>query len=248
MRWLGLLVLWCAAACRTSFGELDGAYYSWDDRTVHCAIEIDDHAGYSPADIEEGLDRVKLTGEVLEVLVHRPGHTMTWEHFEALLRGTRDRGLPFLTATDMANGPPRAGVAIEYDDAWLDWWVASQDLLAQYDARVTMFVSRYIGLPDYARQQLRDLHAAGHDIEAHSVQHLRGPTFVEEHGLQAYIDQEVVPSIDVLRADGYDVLSFAYPFGMRTAEIDAAILATQRVKTVRALIKSNELRADPCPN
>jgi peptidoglycan/xylan/chitin deacetylase (PgdA/CDA1 family) len=90
--------------------------------------------------------------------------------------------------------------------------------------------------------------AAGHDVEAHSVLHERGPTYVERHGLAAYLDEEVLPSIELLRADGYEVLSYAYPFGVRTDETDRAILDTGSVQMVRSLAKPNQLRANPCPN
>ena len=190
---------------------------------------------------------MRQTGEVLELLVHRPGESITWEKFEALLAGVRERQLDFLTATDMARGTPRGGIALMYDGEWLPAWLGSVDMLAQYDARVTIFVSRYARLQPEEHQQIRDLAAAGHDIEAHSVNHLRGPSFVEQHGMRAYLDEEVLPSIDVLRADGYDVVSFAYPFGTRTAEIDAALLETKSVPVLRALTRASQLRADPCP-
>jgi peptidoglycan/xylan/chitin deacetylase (PgdA/CDA1 family) len=122
------------------------------------------------------------------------------------------------------------------------------DLLARYDAKVTLYVGRYPGMPFSAHLELEVLAAAGHDIEAHSVTHARGPTFVEEHGMRAYLDEEVLPSIELLRGDGYEVLSYAYPFGVRTAETDRAILETGSVGMVRSLAKTSELRANPCPN
>src|SRR6187402_2364244 len=110
---LGLL----ACACRTPIDELDGAYYAWDQRSVHCAVEIDDVAGYELDAIFAGLDRARDTGEVVELLVHIPGISITWERFEAVLAAVRDRGLPFLTARDLLRGPAMAGVALMYDDA-----------------------------------------------------------------------------------------------------------------------------------
>jgi hypothetical protein len=243
-----VLVLLALCACRTPIDELDGAFYAWDGRRVHCAVEIDDAAGFSVEQILAGMDRARDTGEVLELLVHTPGVTMTMDHLDAVLAGARDRGLPFLTVTDMLRGAPHAGVALEYDDWHTQEWVASMDLLAQYGAHVTLYVGRYPGLPETAYLQLAELAAAGHDVEAHSVEHQRGPTFVEQRGLRAYLEEEVLPSIDLLRADGYEVLSYAYPFGVRTSETDDAILGTGSVEMVRALAKPNQLRANPCPD
>jgi hypothetical protein len=244
---LALIVLACASACKTPISELDGAFYAWDQRKVHCAVEIDDVAGQSFEAIYAGMDRARDTGEALELLVHIPGVTVSYDRLEAVLAGARDRGLPFLTVHDLLRGPAMAGVALMYDDWHTKEWVESMPLLEQYGAHVTLYVGRYPGMPTTAHLQLAQLADAGHDIEAHSIAHLRGPTFVEEYGLRSYLDDEVVPSIELLRGDGYEVLSYAYPFGVRTAETDRAILDEGSVEMVRALAKPNELRANPCP-
>ena len=234
-------------ACRASIDELEGAYYAWDGREVHCSVEIDDRAGFSIAQIEAGMDRARDTGEVLELLVHTPGVSVTLERFEQVLAAAEARGLPFLTATELLRGVPRAGVALMYDDWHTPAWLETAPMLSEYGARVTMYVARYPTMSEERRAQLAELEAAGHDIEAHSVKHLRGPTFVEEYGLHAYVEDEVKPSIELLRADGYEVLSYAYPFGVRTDETDHAILDDGAVEMVRALAKPRQLRANPCP-
>jgi len=245
MRAVALLV--CGlCACRAPLSELDGAFYSWDRRDVHCAVEIDDTAGWQWTDIADGLDRARDRGEVLEVLVHRPGESMSWDGFEQLLAGVRERELPFVTASEMTVGTG-AGVALMYDDWYLDIWLAAQPLLDKYQARATIYVAHYKWFEPAEKAKVRQLAEAGNDIEAHGTFHLRGPGYVEDHGVGSYLDEEVVPSIDLLAADGYDVVSFAYPFGMRTDEMDRAILDTGKVASVRALTKPQELRANPCP-
>jgi hypothetical protein len=243
-----LIVIACASACRTPISELDGAFYAWDQRSVHCAVEIDDRAGQELDAIYAGMDRARDTGEVIELLAHKPGETMAWDRLEAVLAGARDRGLPFLTATELLRGPAMAGVALMYDDWHTAAWVESMPLLERYGAHVTLYVARYTGISPEAHVELAMLDQAGHDVEAHSIAHLRGPTFVEEYGLGSYLDDEVVPSIDLLRDDGYEVLSYAYPFGVHTSETDRAILDAGGVQMVRALAKPNDLRANPCPD
>jgi hypothetical protein len=235
------------AACEAPIADQADAYYTWDDRKVHCAVEIDDEAHNSLDSILGGVDHAKQEGSVLELLVHEPGTSMSWAEFEQVLAGIQQRGVPFLTVKDMLTGPPTAGVALMYDDAWVSEWVKSMDLIAKYDAKVTLYVAYYDRLQPDERDELHQLAAAGFDIEAHSVNHIRGAEYVENNGLDAYLDDEVVPSIDVLNADGYDVVSYAYPFGMRTDEIDRAILATGKVQTLRALAETNRLREATCP-
>ena len=96
------------------------------------------------------------------------------------------------------------------------------------------------------RAALHELALRGHAIEAHSVDHLRAPLYVEQHGLTAYLRNEALPSVEWLRADGFDVTSYAYPYGARTSEIDAALLA--RIPLVRSVSFTWTGVADPCPD
>jgi hypothetical protein len=235
-----------AVGCNGDLDGLDGAFYNWDGRTLHCAVEIDSRAGNSLASIEGALDRANDRGEVLELLIHNPGESISWEDFAALLAAVDKRGLAWVTYEDMARGiAPVAGVALQYDDTYLDAWLQSLEYLKPYDARVTIFVTRYWRLSEEKRAKVRALHDAGHDIEAHAVNHLRAPVVVEEHGMQYYLDEEMQPSIDMLRADGYDIVAHAYPFGDRTAEIDVAV--SKRIQLIRSVTISRSFVTSPCP-
>jgi peptidoglycan/xylan/chitin deacetylase (PgdA/CDA1 family) len=245
MRLAVALALCTLAACRTPVDELDGAFYAWDGRSLHCSVEIDDRAGISLEQIEAGMDRAAANGEVLELLVHIPGVSITLDRFEQVLAAAVARDLPFVTTTDILRGTPRAAVALMFDDWHTRIWVDTMPLLDKYGAKVTIFVARYDGTNTAMHDELAQLAAAGHDIEAHGLLHQRGPVVVEEQGLRTYLDDEVLPSIDALRADGYEVLSYAYPFGAHTSEIDRAILDSG-IELVRTLAKTNELRANPC--
>lgn len=242
-----LIVLAALCACRADVANVDGAFYAWDDRPVHCAIEIDTASGNHLSSIEHGLDRARQRGEVLELLVHQPGTTLDWGGFEAVLAAAHDRGLPFLTYRDLVNpDAATAGVALQYDDWWVPTWMASRALLAKYGAKVTIFVAHYADLGPEQRAEIRMLADDGDAIEAHGVRHLRGPNYVQAHGLDAYLTDEILPSIDRLRADGYPVEAFAYPFGMRTDETDHAILDRGAVQAVRSLTRSS-LHGNACP-
>ncbi len=235
-----------AAGCAGDLDGLDSAFYNWDGRTLHCAVEIDSDAGNGLPSILRGLDRARDRGEVMELLVHNPGVSMSWDDFAALVAAVDERGLAWVTYEDMARGiSPVGGVALQYDDTYLDAWLTSLEYLQPYDARVTIFVTRYHRLDDEKRAKVRALHDAGHDIEAHAVNHLRAPLVVEEEGLQYYLDEEMQPSIDRLRADGYDVVAHAYPFGDRTDEIDAAV--SRRIQLLRSVTISRSFVTSPCP-
>jgi len=214
---------------------------------MHCAVDIDASAYNSHASIDSALDRARDRGEVAELYAHHPGVTVSVADVEYVLAGARDRGLDFVTYHDFANpdATPRAALALSFDDTSVDAWTDARPLFAQYGARITFFVSHYGDLTDAQRAELVALAADGHDVEAHSVLHLRGPEYVEQRGLGAYLADEVDPSIDRLRGDGFDVAAYAYPFGSRTSQTDHAIL--ERVPVLRSVAFTWSEASSPCP-
>lgn len=226
---------------------MDNVFYDGDGRAVHCAVNLDTDAHNSLASIDSGLDRAVARGEVIELYGHSPDFTLPLDKLEYVLAGAAARGLRFVTYSEFARGEGVGpGIALSLDDSGVTRWMNARPLFQRYGAHVTFFVSRYAGMGDADKANLRTLTTDGHEIQAHSVNHLRGPEYVEDNGLAAYMDNEVVPSIDVLRADGYDITAYAYPFGARTAETDAAIL--KHVSILRSVSFSySGVVQDACP-
>jgi len=201
--------------------DIDELFHDWDGRRMLCAAELDQSGGNDLDSVQSGLERAAERGEVLSLYAHDPGHTVSLERLESVLASARALGLDFVTYDDLAaGGPPRAGLSLSFDDAHVDDWFAMRPLLASYGARVTFFVTRYDRLSEDRRAELHQLAGDGHAIEAHGLRHLIAPDYVEENGLAAYMKDEALPSIDLLRADGFDPVAFAYPYGRRTGELD----------------------------
>lgn len=235
------------AGCRSDLGDLDGVFYNGDGRLVHCAVNLDTSAGNNFASIDTALDRAAERNEVVELYAHRPNLSVPLATIEHVLAGARDRNLAFVTYADFAAGTGVGpGLALSFDDAGVQYWMEARPLFQRYQARVTFFVCHYATMSDDERGQVRELANDGHDIAAHSVLHLRAPSYVEDHGLRAYLDDEVLPSIEVLRNDGYPITSYAYPFGARTEELDHAI--SKYVPVLRSVSFAVGGVADPCPN
>lgn len=234
------------SGCQESLSDVDGAFYNGDHRLVHCGVDLDTTANVSIASIDSGLDRARDRGEVIELYAHRPGGTVPISKIEHVLAGASARGLAFVTYADFARGADAApGLALSFDDASVDAWFALRQMFQQYHARVTFFVSRYYSLGPRQRDELKLLASDGHDIEAHSVRHLHAPEYVEDHGLNTYVHDEVDPSLAVLRGDGFAVHAFAYPFGARTGELDDAI--ARRVPVIRSVTYTYMFAEPPCP-
>ncbi|CAN5920795.1 hypothetical protein BH11MYX3_BH11MYX3_40730 [soil metagenome] len=235
-----------SAGCRADLIELDSIFYNGDARPVHCAMNLDSKIEVSDAEVDDALDRAVQRGEVLELYAHDPGRTVKVALVEHVIAGAHARQLPFVTYADFADGTVNGpGLALSFDDTSIQHWHDMLPMLATSDARVTFFISRYWEINEEERALVHDLATAGHDIEPHTVNHLNAPQYVEEHGLTAYLRDEVQPSIDVLEIDGYTVRAFAYPFGARTGELDDALL--ERVPVLRSVEFAFSGVVSPCP-
>jgi len=225
---------------------MDGVFYDGDGRKVHCAVNLDGKAG-NMGTIDDALDRARDRNEVIELYAHEPNRTVDVDDIEHVLAGARDRGLAFVTYADFAAAIDQAaGVALSFDDTAIPAWHALRPMFQQYGARVTFFISRYDYVPVEYRDMVRELASDGHDIAAHGARHLRAPSYVEENGLTAYMRAEALPSIELLKSEGYTVTSFAYPFGARTDELDDELL--EYVSVLRSVAFSIEGAPDPCPH
>jgi hypothetical protein len=240
------------AGCQQNIGDMDGVFYNGDGRLVHCAVDLDTSARNGNASVDTGLDRARDRSEVVELYAHDPGAggTVTPDKIEHVLAGAQARGLAFVTYRDFAikddlDTDIAPGLALSFDDTFVEAWVALRPMFQQYHARLTFFISHYRQLSATAHDGLELLAADGHDIEAHTVMHLRAPDYVEDHGLDAYLHDEMDPSIQALVDDGYEVHAFAYPFGARTSELDAAI--AKRVPVIRSVSFSYPEAESPCP-
>jgi hypothetical protein len=234
------------AGCQRDVSELDGVFYDGDGRIVHCGVNLDTEANISQSSIDSGLDRARDQGEVVELYAHHPGVSVPIDKIEYVLAGATARGLGFVTYGDFARGSYASpGLALSFDDTFVDAWVGLLPMFERYHARVTFFVSRYAAMTEAAHASLQLLAARGHDVEAHSVRHFRAPDFVESYGIDAYLRDELDPSIAALRNDGFEVNAFAYPFGARTGELDRAI--AKRVPVIRSVAFSYAGVESPCP-
>ncbi len=109
-----------------------------------------------------------------------------------------------------------------FDDDTIDHWFAHRGVF-DGGARVTFFVSHADRLTDAQADRLLELQRDGHTVASHGLRHLDGPEHVSEHGLAAYLSDEIAPSIDALAQRGLGARDFAYPFGRRRADLDEAL-------------------------
>ena len=220
MKWLAACAL--VAGCMRD----DRLAYTWDDRQVLCSDTIDNMHQDAPWHlVEDELRAARDERRVALFHAHAPGATIDERAIRHVLEVADRYHLEYFTYRDLVPGRPRAGLALAFDDNAVDAWMSMRDLLAEHHAEVTFFVSRYSLITDQQRAEIDQLAADGNDIEPHSVMHLHAPKYVADHGLDAYMTDEALPSMQVLEAAGYTPTAYAYPFGQHTQALDDAILA-----------------------
>ena len=231
------IILLLLAACGDNIGA---NAYMWDDRKVLCSVKMDDLR----VDVDwDEIDQQMAYAEHYQWAViyhaHIPTKTVSLQAIDRLFTAAESHHLTPLTFRDLDEASPKGGsIVFALDDNAVDEWMLALDLLARHQAHITFFVSRYT---HPAHDEIQMLASQGHDIEPHTVNHLHGPDYVDAHGLDAYLSNEVWPSFQILEDDGFPPAStFAYPFGEHTDELDSAIL--KRVGKVRTTMG---LRACP---
>ena len=203
----------------------DDVFFTYDDRQLLCGQPLDDYLVPENWDrLLETVDTAVREGWVLNVYAHAPGVSISIPTLERALSMFEGAGLPYLTYRDLdPEAEPRAGVVFAFDDNGVDSWMSVRSLLQRHGVRATLFVSNFHELDAKQRAALHVLEHDGHDIESHTVHHLEAAKYADLHGPRAWLDDEVLPEIEMLRADGFAPESFAYPYGSRTAETDAVI-------------------------
>lgn len=225
------LVLAALAGCRPE----SALTYGWDDRRVLCSLSIDDLSSDVHWDeVDEVLAYASRENAVALLHAHVPGETIRPQTIDDVLTLADQYGLAFIRHDELSTfGEPRAGLALAFDDQATAQWADMRDVFAAHGARVTFYVTRFHNYTDEMKAQVAQLAADGNDIEAHTAMHLHANAYVAEHGLAAYLADEVVPSFEILRAAGYKPSSFAFPFGQAEASTYDAVLALPGVERVR---------------
>ena len=121
-------------------------------------------------------------------------------------------------------GNNKGGIAITFDDAFVDEWCSLKGLFDAYGARATFFVSQFDKLTKNSIEKLGAIQDGGHEIGYHGLRHLNAVRFAEEKSVDEYVAAEIRPGIKMMAGYGFAATSFSYPYGSRSPQTDAALL------------------------
>ncbi len=114
----------------------------------------------------------------------------------------------------------KSGVAISFDDNYIEEWSKADSLLKKYQWKATFFVTKFNKLSKKEIEELKLLQRSGHEIGGHGLIHTRAKTFIAENGIFAYTNQEINPMFSLMNSKGFSITSFSYPYGSRNTTSD----------------------------
>lgn len=118
----------------------------------------------------------------------------------------------------------KGGIAITFDDNYIYEWQLAHSKLTETNWKATFCVSKINLFTTEEIEQLHELQNAGHEISGHGLKHLNAVNTINAVGAQNYIDEEIVPMLDIMDKESLYVSSFAYPYGSRNTKTDAVLL------------------------
>lgn len=134
----------------------------------------------------------------------------------ALIDKMRRRAGRYLDVRSSALRPARGTFSLSFDDIPVTAWTEAGPILAEHGIKATYYVcgglagGQNMGLPQFEPEHLQAIHAAGHEIGCHTYEHV-STLRIDAAELEASLARNAAWVSDVL--DGYDMRTFAYPFG-----------------------------------
>ena len=118
------------------------------------------------------------------------------------------------------------GVAFTFDDDHVDDWFSLRDLFLEYQVKATFFVSNFDKLEDREIVLLDTLQSDGHEIGCHGYRHMSVERDYDSDPSRTseYLQNEILPAVEVMNKNDFHPVSFAYPFGHRNPSYDLALL------------------------
>ncbi|MFQ3579798.1 MAG: polysaccharide deacetylase family protein, partial [Bacteroidales bacterium] len=104
----------------------------------------------------------------------------------------------------------------------IDQWYENRYLFDKYDIKATFFITRPHLLDAASITKLLELQAAGHEIACHGYNHKDIAAYKDS--MDKYVQQEIIPAIELLTNMGFHIRSFAYPYGHGTPATDTLLL------------------------
>lgn len=136
-------------------------------------------------------------------------------------------GLGLLGCQDstLDSSTPPAGIALSFDDRYVEEWTRLRPLLKKYNVKATFYVTQFDSLTPKEIEQLHQLVRDGHEIGAHGAAHVRVLDWLRGGGaLEDFYRYEIEAELLSMRKAGFNPVTFAHVGGQQTWYTDQRLL------------------------
>jgi len=132
----------------------------------------------------------------------------------------------FITCTNSGKESDKSGIAISFDDHFINEWYALRPLFQKYNAKVTFFITCADSLTTDEVLKLKQLQNDGHEIGFHGTVHGKSTELIEAFGPEKYAEIELVKGLKHMSNAGFLPTSYAHPGGNHNDQVDSVLLAS----------------------
>jgi peptidoglycan/xylan/chitin deacetylase (PgdA/CDA1 family) len=123
---------------------------------------------------------------------------------------------------------------LTFDDRYIEEWFNHSRFLSELGVCATFFVSGIDQITSSQIDKLLEMQSYGHEIGCHSLCHFHPIKFLEVFTVKDYMQYEVFPALRQMKAYGFRVDSWAYPFNAYTLNLAREIAQHFKVQRARA--------------
>jgi peptidoglycan/xylan/chitin deacetylase (PgdA/CDA1 family) len=118
-----------------------------------------------------------------------------------------------------------SGWSLTFDDATIGHWFSFRDKFLQYNIKPTFFVSHFLHLDNEDIGWLKTLENDGAEIGCHTAEHggIARDYNNDPNRIQEYLDEQIIPVFNAMKAEGFNPVSFAHPYGETDKVYDEAL-------------------------
>ncbi|GAC1416515.1 MAG: hypothetical protein NVS1B13_00420 [Flavisolibacter sp.] len=128
---------------------------------------------------------------------------------------------------------PQPGIALTFDDSYIDEWYKYSPLFKAYGVKATFYISNYNLLNQEQKAKLHFLQSNGHEIAYHSLHHPDFVKYLIKNRLGKLEEEEILKGLLLMNKDGFYPKCFALPYGSHNQQIDNMLL--RNFKSIRFL-------------
>ena len=119
----------------------------------------------------------------------------------------------------------KSGIAISFDDHFINEWYALRPLFQKYNAKVTFFITCGDSLTQDEVLKLKQLETDGHEIGFHGTVHGKSTELIDAFGPAKYKEIELVKGLKYMSDAGFHPTSYAHPGGNHNKQVDSVLFA-----------------------